>query len=76
MQDGSKEGLKDPEGESSTGIPGLDDLKLAQKVEKVIQKSRTGKHKEDECILEGTTPFVSIIVRINIPFKFKLPQLE
>ena len=73
---GNKETRRDKERESSTSIPSLEDTHITQKVEQVIQKARTGPRKEDECVLEGTTPFISRIVRTEIPTKFKLPQLD
>ena len=72
---GSKEGNKDHEGESSMSILALDDSKIAQKVKKVIQKARIGPRKEDQYVLEGMTPFMSRIVKTEIPSKFKLPEL-
>ena len=72
----NKETRRDKEGESNTSIPSLEDAQIAQKVEQVIQKARTGPRKEDECVLEGTTPFISRIVKTEIPSKFKLPQLD
>ena len=68
--------MRDKEGESITSIPSLEDAQIAQKVEQVIQKAKSEPIKEDECILEGTTPFISRIVRIEILSKFKLPQLD
>ena len=70
---GNKKARRHKEGESSTNLPALEDVQIAQKVEQVIQKGQIGPRKEDECVLEGTTPFVSRIVRTKIPLKFKLP---
>ena len=72
----NKETQRDKERESSTIIPSLEDTRIVQKVEQVIQKTRIGPRKEDDCVLEGITPFVSRIVRTEIPSKFKLPQLD
>ena len=73
---GNKETRKDKEGESSTSIPSLEDAQITQKVEQVIQKAKTGLRKEDECILEATSPFISRIMKTEIPTKFKVPQLD
>ena len=74
---GNKEVRKDKEGESSsTNIPALEDAQLTRKVEEVIQKAKIGPRKEDECVMETTSPFISRIMKIEIPTKFKLPQLS
>lgn len=57
-------------------MPALDDEQLARKVAQVIHKARAGPRKEDECVLEGTTPFISRINHTKIPSKFKLPQMD
>ena len=68
---------KDKEEESSsTNIPVLEDAQLIQKVEQVIQKAKTGPRKEDECVMEVTSPFISRIIKTEVPTKFKLPQLS
>ena len=73
---GNKGIRKDKKGESSTTkIPALEDAQLIRKVEQVIQKSKTGPKKEDECVMETTSPFVSGIMQTEIPTKFKLPQI-
>ena len=53
----------------------MKDAELIWKVEKVIQKAKTGPRKEDERVMEATLPFVSKIIEIKILTKFKLPQL-
>ena len=58
-----QETQKDSEGESDISLPSLEDSQIAQKVEQVIQKARTRPRKEDKCILEGTTPFISRIFK-------------
>ena len=68
----NKETRKDKEGESITNIASLEDAQITQKVEQVIQKAKTGLRKEDECILEATSPFISRINKTEIPIKFKL----
>ena len=71
---GHKEVRKDKEGESSsTNIPTLQDAQLTQKVEKVIQKAKTGPRKEDEYVMEAKLPFVNRILETEIPKKFKIP---
>ena len=72
----NRETRKDKKGESSTNIPSLEDAKIAQKVEQVIQKAKTGPKNEDECVMEATSPFISRIMKIEIPTKFKLTQLS
>ena len=42
----------------------------------MIQKAKIGPRKEDECVIEATLPFVSKIMEIEIPTKFKLSQLS
>ena len=73
---GNKKTQKDKKGESSTSISSLEDAQITQKVKQVIQKAWTRLRKQDECVLEGTTPFISRIVRTEISTKFKLPQLD
>ena len=73
---GNKEIRKEKEGESSsTNIPALEAAKLTRKVEEVMQKAKIGPKKEDEYVMEATLPFVSKIMEVGIPAKFKLPQL-
>ena len=50
---GNKETRKDKKRESSTSVPSLEDVQIAQKVEQVIQKAKTGPKKEDEYVLEA-----------------------
>ena len=70
----NREIRKDKERESSsTNIPALEDAKLTRKVEKVMQKAKIGPRKEDECVMEVTLSFVSKIMEIEIPAKFKFP---
>ena len=72
----NKENRKDKKEESSsTNITALEDAQLIRKVEEVIQKSKIGPRKEDECVMEATLPFVSRIIETEIPTKFKLSQL-
>ena len=73
---GNKETRTDKEGESSTSILSLGDAQITQKVEQVIQKAKIGPKKEDECVLEAMSPFISKIMQTEIPTKFKLPQLS
>ena len=70
----NREVRKDKEGEScSTNILALEDAQLTQKIEEVMQKAKTGPRKEDECVMEATLSFVSKIMEIEIPAKFKFP---
>ena len=73
---GNKETRRDKEGESSASIPSLEDAQITQKVEQVIQKAKTRPKKEDECVLEAMSPIINRIIKIQIPTKFKLPQLD
>ena len=64
------------EGEaSSTNIPTLKDEKLTRKVKKVMQKAKIGPRKEEERVMEASLPFASEILEMEIPTKFKMPQL-
>ena len=71
---GNKEIRRNREGESSsTHIPALKEAQITWKVEKVIQKAKTGPRKEDEYVMEAKLPFVNRILETEIPKKFKIP---
>ena len=64
------------EQESESNFPRKDRTDFNYQLREAIHKVRTGPDEIEECILDGSTPFVHSIMVTLIPSKFKVLPLD